>query len=402
MLQEILPSLLQYIQRVTRTHFRLVKAGIVMLFGMAFFVYPGQERLRQNHLIAAGSVVFGEAVVQQAIPGETTQSFSVVAPAGSVSLAGAPRKLPPPSLASLVMVNAEYAAFPNLAQEDEEGTDEGQAFYLDALPTVQGVAFLGSAAPITQQLIERSERYEYLVEEGDTPIAIAELFGISLDTLLWANGLTAYSIIKPGQKLTILPVSGIEHIVAKGDTIASIAKKYSASANDILAFNTIAEEMELVIGTTVIVPNGIKPAPPAPVRVKPRVVTRQNFDAPSGWLVPPASGRNSRPGTGLHGFNGIDIANHCGTTIVAAAAGSVIIADGIGWNGGYGRYVKIQHSNGVITLYGHARELLVGTGVEVAQGQAIALMGSSGRSSGCHVHFEVRGAANPFAGRRSF
>ena len=99
----------------------------------------------------------------------------------------------------------------------------------------------------------------------------------------------------------------------------------------------------------------------------------------------------------IHGRNGVDLGNSCGTPIYAAAEGSVAVADGVGYNGGFGKFVKVIHSNGTETLYAHATKLLVATGDYVTRGQMIALMGSTGRSTGCHLHFEVHGARNPLA-----
>jgi murein DD-endopeptidase MepM/ murein hydrolase activator NlpD len=99
---------------------------------------------------------------------------------------------------------------------------------------------------------------------------------------------------------------------------------------------------------------------------------------------------------GLHGYNGIDIGAAAGTSIVAAAPGTVIIARSGGWNGGYGSYVVVQHGNGTQTLYAHASSVLVSQGQQVTQGQAIARVGATGRATGNHLHFEVRGAKNPF------
>jgi murein DD-endopeptidase MepM/ murein hydrolase activator NlpD len=111
-------------------------------------------------------------------------------------------------------------------------------------------------------------------------------------------------------------------------------------------------------------------------------------------MIAPTSGKNWGR---LHGKYGVDIASACGTPIYAAAAGTVTLADSVGWNFGYGKYLMIRHSNGVITLYAHTSRIVVEQGQQVAQGQLIALMGTTGRSTGCHLHFEVRGAPNPMA-----
>lgn len=306
-----------------------------------------------------------------------------------------PKRTPPPIRADLVLLEQQPAPSDVPTEDGEEGAAEGE-FYLDVLPSVQGIAFLGSTIPDTSEVSKRTEVYTYTVESGDTPSSIANLFGISLSTLFWENKLSTWSVIRPGDQLIILPANGISHKVAKGETAQSVAKKYSANVDDVIAFNNLSADGTLKEGETIIVPDGIPPAPPKPKTVKPIEVARENVLAPQGWLIQPAPGRNWGR---RHGFNGVDIANSCGTPILAAAAGTVIVADAVGWNGGYGRYVKIQHPNGVVTLYAHARELFVESGVSVNQGDAIALMGSSGNSTGCHVHFEVRGAKNPFVRR---
>jgi len=112
-----------------------------------------------------------------------------------------------------------------------------------------------------------------------------------------------------------------------------------------------------------------------------------------GYFITPITGRNWGI---LHPNNAVDIANSCGTPIYATAAGSVTVSDAVGWNGGYGKYVKIKHPNGIDTLYAHNSQNLVTVGDAVKQGQLIALVGTTGRSTGCHLHFEVRGARNPF------
>ena len=122
----------------------------------------------------------------------------------------------------------------------------------------------------------------------------------------------------------------------------------------------------------------------------------------SGSNVPTYSGYYLRPisgGTrtqGIHGFNAVDLAASVGTPIMASASGKVIISKNSGWNGGYGNYIVIEHPNGTQTLYAHASKVIVFSGQSVVQGQVIGYVGSTGRSTGAHVHFEIRGAKNPF------
>jgi murein DD-endopeptidase MepM/ murein hydrolase activator NlpD len=95
-------------------------------------------------------------------------------------------------------------------------------------------------------------------------------------------------------------------------------------------------------------------------------------------------------------LNGIDLANSCGLPVAASAHGKVLIARTSGWNGGYGKYVVLAHSNGTQTLYAHLASIVVTPGQEIPRGVPIGSIGSTGNSTGCHVHFEIRGAKNPF------
>ena len=99
---------------------------------------------------------------------------------------------------------------------------------------------------------------------------------------------------------------------------------------------------------------------------------------------------------GLHGYNGVDIGAPNGTPIIAAAGGSVVVSRNSGWNGGYGNYIVIKHENGTQTLYAHMSEIVVVSGQSIVQGQVVGSVGSTGKSTGSHLHFEVRGAKNPF------
>lgn len=243
----------------------------------------------------------------------------------------------------------------------------------------------------------RREVINYIVKPGDVPERIAESFGINSDTLLWANGLRDGDIIRPGQELIILPINGVRIKIAAKDTVDSLAKKYNGGPMEIIAFNNLPLDGALKEGEYIIIPGGETPAPPKPkVKPAPSAPKYAQSTIPAGWLILPASGRSWGR---VHGSNGVDIASACGTPIYAAAAGKIITSDGVGYNGGYGKYIKIQHPNGVVTLYSHASKLLVSVGEEVAQGQLIALMGTTGRSTGCHLHWEVRGAKNPLAGK---
>lgn len=229
----------------------------------------------------------------------------------------------------------------------------------------------------------------YVVREGDTISQIAKMFNVSVNTVVWANDIKN-GVITPGDTLVILPVSGIQHTVKSGDTLESIVKKYSSDIDEIARFNDLAVDAKLTIGNVVIVPH-----------VELSVAVNSGSaktvkTAVAGYYMHPVDGR-FRKTQGIHGHNGVDLAAAMGTRIVASAAGKVIVSKNNGaYNGGYGNYVVISHSNGTQTLYGHLNKAVAVQGSTVAQGQLIGYMGNTGKSTGTHLHFEVRGAKNPF------
>lgn len=232
----------------------------------------------------------------------------------------------------------------------------------------------------------------YVVHSGDTLPAIAKMFDVSVNTIKWANDLKDGKVTV-GQTLIILPITGIKHIVKSGETIQSIAKLHKADIDEIMQYNNLAKGDKLIVGDIIIVPDGEAPA-----------VSGTTGGSKGGSSYPVYAGYYMRPiiggvkTQGIHGHNGVDLASSYGSNILAAADGEVIIARS-GWNGGYGTYIVIKHSNGTQTLYGHLSGLNVSVGQSVKQGQVIGFMGNSGSvkgKTGIHLHFEVRGARNPF------
>lgn len=232
----------------------------------------------------------------------------------------------------------------------------------------------------------------YVVREGDTIGEIAEMFEVSPSTILWANDLARNSKIPPGQTLIILPVSGVRHTIKKGDTVNSIAKRYGADSKEIAQFNGIDVHHPLVVGALIMIPDGDIPFSSGQSTI--RIADNSTKKSVSGYFIKPLT-RSTRS-QGIHGYNSIDLAAPVGTTIMAAASGQVIVSRSGGWNGGYGNYVVIKHGNGTQTLYAHMNSITVSQGDFVAQGSAIGSVGMTGRSTGSHLHFEVRGAQNPF------
>jgi len=225
------------------------------------------------------------------------------------------------------------------------------------------------------------------------------MFGVSVNTVIWANNLSGIKDVHTGDTLVILPISGLERTVTKGDTLKSLAKKYNADTTEIAQFNGLDPADPLVVGSKIIIPGG-EIAPAAPKKSSSGKITPNPYIGGSGSIQ---NGYYSNPVPGaiitqsVHGWNGVDIGAARGTPIRAAADGTVIIARANGgWNGGYGNYVVITHDNGSQTLYSHMRSSLVSYGQSVSAGQIIGYVGSTGQSTGPHLHFEVRGAANPF------
>lgn len=259
------------------------------------------------------------------------------------------------------------------------------------------VSDMGPAGTITD-LTEGTKNGEitvYTVQKGDTIEGIAKQFNVSKNTIRWANDLKS-NTIKIGQKLVILPVSGIRYTVKRGGTVRDIVKKYGGDVQEVADYNGVGADEELAAGTEVIVPHGEIPEEPKKTTTR-KIAKVIGKDAPRyvGFYVNPLGGLGIRT-QGLHGYNAVDIGVPLGTPVIAAAAGEVILAKPLAWNGGYGSYVAIRHSNGTQTLYAHLSQVSVEAGQTVEQGELVGYSGNSGKSSGPHLHFEVRGAQNPF------
>ena len=261
--------------------------------------------------------------------------------------------------------------------------------------------FLSEANISFEKSIISDKIVVYTVKEGDTLSEIAELFDVSMNTIRWENNLSG-STIAVGQKLNILPVTGVRHIVKSGDTIGKIATKYEAESEDILVFNDFSKDTVLKTGDIIFVPNGIIKASVVKTKVPSgsSKTTSSNTKAPSGYYLRPVSGIITSPyGSRKGGFHyGVDIGNKRGTTIMAAASGVVTkvvgsCSEGRSSCGGrYGNYVVVDHPNGTSTMYAHLNSVSVSLGMSVSQGQKIGTLGSTGRSTGPHLHFEVRNA----------
>lgn len=236
----------------------------------------------------------------------------------------------------------------------------------------------------------RGEIIEYAVRPGDTIASIARKFGVSIDTIIWANKIKSVTKIKPGERLKIPPVTGVVHKVQRGETVYSIAKKYQANPQAIVdfPFNTFAndETFALAVGQTLIVPDGVMPkAKPKAKQYLAGGAVSVGTSGSKGQFIWPTSGRVTQRYSWYH--RAIDIANKQTPAIVAASPGRVVIV--IYSRIGYGNHIIIDHGNGYQTLYAHLSRIYVKKGQVVSAGQAIGQMGSTGRSTGIHLHFEI-------------
>jgi murein DD-endopeptidase MepM/ murein hydrolase activator NlpD len=238
------------------------------------------------------------------------------------------------------------------------------------------------------------------VEAGETLKSIANKYNLSdVRTIQWLNNLTPNQAIKPGQSLKILPVDGILHKVKKGDTLCSIARTYSlldktedcgsGGEQPIVdyPFNTFTDDQfGLQVGQYLVIPGGVMPEEQAVTVIARKLTPNAGVVSANGTFIWPAAGRITQGFFWYH--PGIDIANHDGGPILAADSGRIIMA---GWDTtGYGNRIVVDHGNGFLTLYGHLSVIAVQMGQTVRRGDVIGQMGSTGRSTGTHLHFEVR------------
>jgi murein DD-endopeptidase MepM/ murein hydrolase activator NlpD len=287
----------------------------------------------------------------------------------------------------------------NFTAASEEGLDItsgaiGRQDFFSQLGTAESIGAIG-------QDEKDYPEYIYTVDRGDTLSKVAALFQINVSTIKWANGLTSETL-KVGQVLRIPGIDGAFIKVAKNDTLESIASKHKGNVADILDLNShILDPRNPVLreGMELFIPGGVIPTPPPVVRRASPVSRQPNnsqpvggIDVPSGTFVHPlgseCSGWSwSRGFTAWHG--GADMAKRGGCWINAAGNGTVTYA---GWsNGGQGYNIRIDHDNGFSTLYYHGNgQFAVKSGDYVRAGQRVMYMGTTGNSTGVHLHFEVR------------
>jgi len=321
-------------------------------------------------------------------------SPQVVSPAVRISPAASPTQESNPAAASDVLAppDARHDA-------DLEDTDDSLPVWPSVLPMVgEGSLFKTPVLHTTIPKRPRKELVVYTVQKGDNLTTIAESFDIDTDTLIWANPALEEDpdYIVVGDTIVIPPVIGVLHTVKEGDTLESIAKQYKGDLQAMLEldFNHLSgPDTKVISGTRIMVPGGEKPYQPRLVYIN-GVAVMVNAPRGGGRFMWPTKGVITSFYTPEH--RAIDIAAPLGTPIYASDAGVVVAA---GEMGTYGLTVIIDHGNGFQTLYAHLSVYYPQAGQNVRRGQAIGKMGSTGKSTGPHLHFAITyqgGAVNPF------
>lgn len=268
-----------------------------------------------------------------------------------------------------------------------------------------------STTTVASDIAVRYEQKIYVVKGGDTLSKIAQAFDINVDSILWANDLTAYDVLQPGMELKIPPENGLFITVKKGDTIESLAKKYGTHEQQIVTYNVLEAPFNLVEGQRIFLPGGEKEDIPvvrkdAPIfsgiisgRASGGTGTARGIDPSIGrFLAWPVAGGSARVTQCFGGYhNGVDIASKSSPDLLAAAPGIVTLAgcqsgncpqgevggSGLAWT------VIVDHGNGFSSVYAHMStgDIYVKSGQAVARGQRLGRMGQSGTAYGIHVHF---------------
>ncbi len=290
---------------------------------------------------------------------------------------------------------------------EDYGTDEQLPGTIAVIPGLE-------PGEQTDVHVQRTKTETYAIQPGDTLGTIARHFQVTVGTITSANNLTMRSVLKPGDSLKIPPVSGVLHTVKKGDTLQKLASAYKINADEILTANHLAPDAVLAVGEELILPGAIplEPPKPKPIAVRPEAqssatIRNKNFDkyqelntiktdsrpkpadnttVPTTKLLWPTTGRVI---TQYYGWKhtGLDIDGDYVDPLYASDDG---VVETSGWNsGGYGLQIVIDHGNGFRTRYAHASKLFVKKGDVVKRGQVIAMLGTTGRSTGTHLHYEV-------------
>lgn len=291
-------------------------------------------------------------------------------------------------LGTIATIFGVFFLFPIIFEQDSSGAGGANKNVL-GVASAEEVSFYTMQAEEVRQL-RGGEVTIHTVQEGETLESVADQYGLKEETITWENNLAATAKLKAGQELRILPIDGVRHKVTKGETVNSIGKKYGLKDAAVQAivdfpFNDFVnnETFELAVGQYLMVPGGVKQNTPTATFAS-KLTPNAGTVSATGSFVWPASGVISQGYSFYH--KAIDIAGS--GSILAAESGTVTAS---GWDSsGYGNRVVVDHGNGSRTLYAHMSVLQVVVGQTVNKGDVLGQMGTTGRSTGVHLHFEIR------------
>ena len=224
---------------------------------------------------------------------------------------------------------------------------------------------------------------EYIIEEGDNLTVISRKIGANLDTLVSVNKISNANRLRPGQKIIVPNRNGLLYTMKKGESIEDVTERYDVSLKRVLTFNKISDTADIEAGDDIFLPG-------AKYTLDERIDKfGQMFSLPTTITrISSVFGYRVHPITGVRTKHmGVDIPGRLNTPVYAARKGKVIFA---GYSGGYGNLVIVRHDKGYTTYYGHLNSITTKAGANVGVGVMIGRMGSTGRSTGSHLHFEVR------------
>jgi murein DD-endopeptidase MepM/ murein hydrolase activator NlpD len=247
------------------------------------------------------------------------------------------------------------------------------------IPDLQIISKQAMAA--TAQEASRPEVKEYTVRPGDTLWAISNKYGVNIETIVRLNNLKDPNCLSIGQKLKIITTDGVVYAVSRGDSLWRISSRYGVTVDEIVKANSLKNPNQLQIGQKLIIPEKA-------VKTMAATTASTGSSALGVSLRWPVKGILSSPyGPRWGRFHaGIDIAASKGTNVCSAAPGTVVSA---GWLGDYGYTVLIDHGRGIRTRYAHFTKINVKKGQRVSTATVLGTVGSTGRSTGPHLHFEV-------------
>ncbi len=332
-------------------------------------------------------LVFILMLINNAFAGDTNQLGSIELSFESQASA---KFLTNSDLVDIVKIIDKYTLIDEKPDNLPDNLSKNRKIIIDQKGFIVKPVLAMNTIEVTQELTmtvdERKENTKYTVQAGDSLGGIADKYNLSISTLKHANNLSDIDVILPGKVLLIPFADGMVHTVKAGETLLGIVNRYKGDFQKTLNQNNLNQDGTIYIGQKVVIVGG-EYIPPKP-QPKPSQPSNQyannNYSGPRGDFRFPTTG-----GTYYNGYHwwAIDIPRSTGTSTYASDGGRVVIA---GWNsGGYGRYIVINHGNGYSTLYAHLSSVGVGVGQYVNQGQYIGGIGSTGRSTGSHLHFEV-------------